>query len=669
MARLTFVAGKGGVGKTTVSCALALHLAAQKPRARVLLMSTDPAHSLADMLQVKLKSSPSRLAGAKGKLFAWQIDSDKEFQKFLAGNRDAILNIVESGTFFSKAEIAPLLDTTLPGMAEVAGLLSIQEMVEAEKYGHIIVDTAPFGHTLRLFELPGHFQRFLDFLNVASCRDELLARRFGGRMARPAHAFLERWQDVLRQLREAFSAKQADICLVTSPETFSLNEAARSLDALSESVPEMKAGRVVLNRVTDSPGRCEHCRVRAGMAKKAQAFLKRRFPRLPVLLGPDPGNPILGIALLKTFGDVVFAAKKAASAQQSALSQTPGKAYRGFAQMRPDACSTKIKLQQMEWPRVSTPLSFTVGKGGVGKTTVTAALAFHARLAQKVPVTVCSTDPAPSLDDIFQKPIGDQRVSVLGDAKFAAVELDSIGDFNRWAARIKQQLNAEMTMQSGGVHVDLTFEREVFSALLEVVPPGVDEIFAIFRILGLLEEDLIEERHPSGAKAGLVLIDMAPTGHALELLRMPERVLLWSRLLLKSLAAHRTLALAQDVAVELASLGQQVRRLIEIMRNPKRSRVFAVMLPEPVPDQQTERLLKAVRALDLGVDSLFVNRVLAGNPGCERCEQARQWQQATIEKLAGKYPRYPIYIAREFPGEIAGAAALKRFTGELWRIA
>src|SRR5437763_17084236 len=110
-------------------------------------MSTDPAHSLADMLQVPLKSTPRRITGAKGRLSAWQIDSDREFKTFLAGNRDAILGIMENGTFFSKEEIAPLLDTTLPGMAEMAALLAIQELLETQDYDHIVVDTAPFGHT------------------------------------------------------------------------------------------------------------------------------------------------------------------------------------------------------------------------------------------------------------------------------------------------------------------------------------------------------------------------------------------------------------------------------------------------------------------------------------------------------------------------------------------
>src|SRR5215510_756199 len=207
MNKLTFVVGKGGVGKTTVSCAYALHLAARQPRESILLMSTDPAHSLADILQIKLNSTPKPIKTGKGKLFAWQIDADKEFQKFLSGNRDAVLDIVESGTFFSKEEIAPLLDTTLPGMAEVAGLLALEEMLERGEHEHIVVDTAPFGHTLRLFELPDHFQRFLDFLDIASSRDALLAQRFGGRVKRPADEFLDRWQATVDQVREAFSSR------------------------------------------------------------------------------------------------------------------------------------------------------------------------------------------------------------------------------------------------------------------------------------------------------------------------------------------------------------------------------------------------------------------------------------------------------------------------------
>jgi len=645
MARLTFVVGKGGVGKTTVSCAYALNLAVRKPRDSVLLMSTDPAHSLADVLQVQLKSTPRRIPGVKGKFSAWQIDAEKEFRKFLSGNRNAILNIVESGTFFSKEEIAPLLDTTLPGMAEVAGLLAIQELLESGYHDHIVVDTAPFGHTLRLFQLPSHFQRFLNFLNVASSRDALLAERFGGHLDTPYHAFLERWESMIRQVQDAFTSKEAEIFLVTSPETFSLNEAARSLAALDESVPKMRVSAVVLNRVVKQAANCGYCRHRAEMARKAEQFLKQEFPHTRQFVGPDPGNPILGVDLLHRFGAAVFDNRKAR------LEINP-----------PSRKKNKLELEREDWPVPDVPLSFTVGKGGVGKTTTTAALAFRSRTVQPgTVVTVCSTDPAPSLDDIFEKPIGDKAVTVLNDARFTAMEVDSVAEFKSWTARITRKLNSELSMESGGLHVDLTFEKQVFAALMDVVPPGVDEVFAIFRILDLLE-----------SRAGRVFIDMAPTGHALELLRMPERIQLWSRLLLKSLAAHRTLALAQDVAVELASLGQQVRKLIAIMKHPGQSRIWAVMLPEPVPDHQTMRLLSAIRQIGIAVDSLFVNRVLVAQKqraGCKRCRRAQAWQLATLQMLKKNYPHDRTFLAPELPFEIAGRAALKKFTSELWQIA
>jgi arsenite-transporting ATPase len=392
---------------------------------------------------------------------------------------------------------------------------------------------------------------------------------------------------------------------------------------------------------------CQRCRARALQGKKAVQFLKAKFPRVPRLLGPDPGNPLLGASLLRRFGDIVFAGGRA-----------------NLAAPPPKVSKHKLKFSRAQWPAAKTRLSFTLGKGGVGKTTITAALAFHSRSLHKdVDVTVCSTDPAPSLDDVFQKKIENKLVSVLGDPGFAAMEMDAVFEFRRWAARIKQQLSAGTSMQSGGLHVDLTFEKEVFAALMDVVPPGVDEVFAIFRILDLLE-----------AKPDSVFIDMAPTGHALELLRMPERILLWSRLLLKSLAAHRTLALAQDVAVELAGLGQRVRKLLELMRDSKQSRAWAVMLPEPVPDRQTQRLLAAIKEIGVAVDSVFVNRVLLERAlskkmsGCKQCRRAQQWQLATLQSLQKKYGGHRLYLVRDFPAEIAGAAKLKKFTGELWQI-
>src|SRR6185312_3769485 len=99
MPELAFFIGKGGVGKTTVSSAYAAAYAARHPRKKVLLLSTDPAHNLADIFEVKLGEKPVRVR-SKGSLFLWQIDAEKHFRAFLKPYREALLDLIESGTIF-----------------------------------------------------------------------------------------------------------------------------------------------------------------------------------------------------------------------------------------------------------------------------------------------------------------------------------------------------------------------------------------------------------------------------------------------------------------------------------------------------------------------------------------------------------------------------------------
>jgi arsenite-transporting ATPase len=311
------------------------------------------------------------------------------------------------------------------------------------------------------------------------------------------------------------------------------------------------------------------------------------------------------------------------------------------------------------WPELGAKLTLVLGKGGVGKTTVSATLGVVSRKRHpKQPVTICSVDPAPSLDDVFQQTVTNEPRPVLGDPHFTAAEMDSAAEFAGWVRSIKDKIDQALAGEQSGVHVELSFERRLFTALLDIVPPGVDEVFAVFRIL-----DLLACGEPR------VIIDMAPTGHALELLRMPQRMQVWARLLLKTLAAHRTLALAQDVAVEIAVFGQRVRELAALLQNARHTRLWIVMLPEPLPDRETDRLLKDLAALKMAMGPLLVNRVLFAEDAknCRRCQRARQWQLATLARLRRRHQT--IYVARNFSGEIAGARTLGRFTAELWQAA
>jgi arsenite-transporting ATPase len=327
------------------------------------------------------------------------------------------------------------------------------------------------------------------------------------------------------------------------------------------------------------------------------------------------------------------------------------------------------RFRRCGWPILEIPLALTIGKGGVGKTTISSALALAQRQEQpRKSVTICSTDPAPSLDDVFEQEIGDSVTPVLGDPRLRAAELDSVAEFQRWSERIKDTIERAFSGERRGIHVDMSFERQLFSALLDIVPPGVDEIFAIFRILDLLENGADGDKN-----ASIVIIDMAPTGHALELLRMPDRMLLWSRLLLKALAEHRSLPLAQDAAVEIASLGQRVRALARMLRDRRQALLVPVMLAEPLPDRETGRLLDALKELGTSTSPVFVNRVLFARDvkGCPRCRRAREWQLATLRKLEerlGGGSGERLWIVRNFPEEVAGADRLQSFTHELWQL-
>lgn len=640
MAKLDFFVGKGGVGKTTVSAAYASYQAIRHPSESILLLSTDPAHSLSDIWQQSLGDKPenAQLPG-RGHLQLWQVNAEEKFKSFLDKHREAMLSILEKGSIFSREDIEPLLNTTLPGMAEMSALLAIDDAFRSGKYDRVVVDTAPFGHTLRLFELPEYFSRFLDFLELASDRDRVLAQHFGGKNSQHENPILAEWRRMVDAIQKAF-LKDAKLFLVTTAEVFSLNEAVRCNAELQSHSPPLEIQTIVLNRAVIRSSKCGNCRNRRHLTHAGRIFLKKEFRGGELFVGEDVGSPIVGAQGLMHFGQHVFAGK------DCRWKSSPPK-------------TKKLRFKRVDWPVLDTPLSLVLGKGGVGKTTVSAALGFRTRAHLKVPVEICSVDPAPSLDDIFQTEVTGEAKPVLGDSHFRASELDSVRIFREWVDTIKQHINAATTSNRSSVHVDLSFERRLFSTLLDSVPPGLDEILAVVRIFDLLVD-----------RSKRVVIDMAPTGHALELLRTPERILAWTKVLLKTLSSHRTLDLVRDAGVKVAELGKHIRELIALLQDSSQTSIFTVMLPEPLPDHETARLLDELRNLKMTVGSLFINRVLFPKDirGCQRCRRASGWQMATLAKLLHRHAQVSLFVVRNFPAEIAGKAGLRSFSGELWRV-
>jgi arsenite/tail-anchored protein-transporting ATPase len=636
---LAFFIGKGGVGKTTLSSAYAVRLASSS-RQKVLLVSTDPAHSLADILETSIGGRPKHLAlGRNRALEVWQLDSEKLFREFLRVHRAELVQTLEGGTLFTRDEISSLLDSALPGMAEISALLAIHDAVQSGRYSTVVVDTAPFGHTLRLFEMPEQFTKLLDVIEVAAERDQLLAAHFGGRAARQTNPFVSKWRESLTSLGSAFA--KARLFLVTTPERFALNESNRCIRELQKSNSELQVRAVVLNRAITKPGRCVACRRRADATQKAKALLRKKYKNAAFHIGEDPGFPILGAAQLKNLGEAVFGNKPLRLATKKVAINV----------------SHLPQMTAMAWPLLQKPLTFILGKGGVGKTTISAGLGYHARRNSDCEVEICSVDPAPSLDDIFNAPVGDQPKPVLGDKAFRASELESVALFRHWVADVRAEVESSTSSQQSSIHVDLSYERRLFSDLLEIVPPGVDEVLAVFRIVEMVRSG----RH--------VIIDMAPTAHALELLRMPEKVLTWSRLLLKSLASHRKLALARETAVKIAELEVRARELSQLLASSETA-VYVVMLPEPLPDRETARLLEELRKLKLVPEAVFVNRVVSGGEGatCERCRGTATWQASVLRGLKRRSQARAVYAIPAFDDELVGKDGLRELTSEIWQL-
>ena len=154
--------GKGGVGKTTCATAIALQLARCSPKRSLLLVSTDPAHSLQDSL-ADLTPLPN--------LTVLELDAQQCLDTFREKNASILEQIASAGTFLDDEDIHRVLTLSLPGADELMAFLEVSAWVESAKYDCIVVDTAPSGHTLRLLEMPAVIRKWLGVL------DAFLAKR------------------------------------------------------------------------------------------------------------------------------------------------------------------------------------------------------------------------------------------------------------------------------------------------------------------------------------------------------------------------------------------------------------------------------------------------------------------------------------------------------------
>lgn len=448
--RHLFFTGKGGVGKTALACATAISLA--DAGKRVLLVSTDPASNLDEMLQTQLSNAPTSIDGVP-RLFAMNLDpvrAAEDYRLRVLAPYEGLKTPEQLATI--REQLSGACTTEIAAFDRFAELLAGGD--EATRFDHVIFDTAPTGHTLRLLQLPRAWTAFLDSnTRGVSC----LGPHSGLTMQR------DRFAAALAALSDP---KRTIVVLVARPNTSALREAERTsgeLHALGVANQLLVVNAVF--RATDSGDRVAVAFERRGAdALEAMPATLRALPRFEVPLRP--------------FDMVGLTALRALFADEQAPAITA---------VEP---AVQVELPQLgalvdELARGDHGLVMVMGKGGVGKTTIASAIAVELA-ARGLSVQLSTTDPAAHVAATVNGVVPHLKVSRIDPAE-----------------ETRQYM--EKVMKRKGAALD-----DEGRALLEedLRSPCTEEV-AVFHAFS---------RMVAESRQGHVVLDTAPTGHTLLLL-------------------------------------------------------------------------------------------------------------------------------------------------------
>jgi arsenite-transporting ATPase len=618
--RFLFFAGKGGVGKTT--CAAARALVEARASARVLVVSTDPAHSLADAIGIPLGARPREVWRRSGRLRAVELDAPRAFARWLAANREALADVIEHGTWLDREDVNALLELSIPGVDELLGLIEIARLARADDATLVIVDTAPTGHTLQLFAAPGTVATLAGVLDVLQREHRLIRQQFS-RVGKPEAS--DRLVALLgEQAREAAAllsdARASQLCWVLLPEELSVAESEDGLAAVGRQ--RIRVAEVIVNRVTPDGPSCRICDRRRREERRVIATLPRRLrPERPLRIVRAEMHEPRGIAALARIGRQLIGTPTRRAPMIRARVRDRGATNGRMPAMQlsaPEgAYSSPESLDAVRAARVL----FFGGKGGVGKTTCAAATALRlARANARERLLLLSTDPAHSLGDVLGIDIGDRVRSIPGAARnLHAREMDARATLA--ARRTTLEAALDEIAAAFGAGAVATAGRAGLSELMDLAPPGVDELLAVLSV--------VEARH----EYDLIIVDTAPTGHTLRLLEMPEMARDWVQALMRVLLKYRSLVRPGRLAAELVDLSKSIRGLHDLLRRPNDARFIVVTRAAELPRRETERLIDSLRVLQLATPALVLNAMTLDPGRCPRCRATAKAERVQLGSL------------------------------------
>lgn len=557
-----FFTGKGGVGKTSISCATAIHLAEQGKR--VLLVSTDPASNVGQVFNQTIGNAITPVTAVPD-LSALEIDPQQAAEQYRARIVDPIKGLLPEEVVNSiREQLSGACTTEIAAFDEFTGLLTDASLLA--RFDHIIFDTAPTGHTIRLLQLPGAWSSFIESNpDGASCLGPM--------------AGLEKQREQYADAVEALSdPERTRLVLVARLQKSTLQEVARTHEELA--AIGLKNQYLVINGVLPESGQQNDPLAMAIVQREQEALVN-----LPAGLSTIPADTLflqpvnmVGVPALKGLFNTRFEPAPLSGQVRQQFSENMS-----FSELVNDIARSEHGLIML------------MGKGGVGKTTMAAAIAV--RLADMgFDVHLTTSDPAAHINTTLNGTLNNLQVS-----------------------RINPQEETERYRQ----HVLETKGKDLDEAgkrLLEedLRSPCTEEI-AVFQAFSRVIRE---------AGKRFVVMDTAPTGHTL--------------LLLDATGAYH-----REIAKKMGEKGHFTTPMMQL-QDPQRTKVLLVTLPETTPVLEAANLQADLKRAGIHPWGWIINNCLSiaetrSSLLCQRATHERPQIEAVMARHAKRVALVPLF--------------------------
>ncbi|MDP1538571.1 MAG: ArsA family ATPase [bacterium] len=631
--KLILFGGKGGSGKTTSATATALYLA-ETTEKKILIVSTDPAPSIGDSIDIEVGN---RITQIRANLWAIEFNAKELAEDFKKENLEKIKTLVERGTYLEKEDIKLFEGLAIPGMDEVMAIIKIADLLKTKKYDLIILDTAPTGHTKVLLSLPEKMERWIEVMDIMQEKHRFLKRHWTGRYIKDEYdKFLENTrQDIIEVKNLLKNYDLTEFVPVTIPEPMSILETEALLEDLKRI--GIKVESVIVNRVMTIEEKCPLCASRMKGQESYLKMIEEKFKDYQILKMPLFPTEIRGQDSLSEYAKILFGKKKLEIAFPKILPKFP-----------------KIPEGKMA-EFLEKDLNFIIcgGKGGVGKTSIAAATAIA--LAQKhkgKKILITTTDPAHALSNIFDQdiPIGGGAVPIKGFNNLDAIEIDAQKMQQKFNDESRQNIQEIFERFIGG-GMDVVFDRKVMEELMDISPPGLDELMALRKVIELMKE----------GKYNFYVLDSAASGHLLRFLETPAIVRDWLKSIFQILLKYRGVIRLDKLKVRLLDLSKDVKRVQEILSGSQTTQFLMISIAEEMGIRQMGDLGQSLEKLNVFYHYIILNMILPVSL-CRFCLTKREDQEKYISRVKKEYPKKEIVLIPLFPHDIRGIESLQKLS-------